>query len=593
MGLARLSSDGNAVTQAELTGTGAVLGTIDYMAPEQADDTKHADARADIYALGCTLYRLLTSHVPYKGETLIQILMAHRESPIPSICKDRPDVPPQLDAVFKKMVAKKPEERYQTMTEVMTALNACVDKRSAKAASVAEDATAAFPAEDNLAFLRGTSPRSMGTAVKKQVERPAAANVSRRSAIEETSKHLGRGTKLLVVSRKTKLPFVGIGLGVLGVIAVIALTLIVRIRRPDRTEQESRFPDGTEAIASKPALPRTTRAVPGKEQRVRVPSSFIGPDGKWRLPPGAPLPAIAPFDARKATEHQEAWAKYLGMPVEIINSIGMKLLLIPPGEFEMGSLQQVTGDELKTAPKDDGWYLKRLSGEGPRHHVRITRPFYLGMYLVTQEEYEKVTGTSPSEFSATGKFEDRIAGQDTKRLPVDNVSWQDTREFCSRLSEMAEEKLAGRRYRLPSEAQWEYACRAGTTGRRFFSPALSVRTASGEDQLEESQLFEYAWFLGNSGMRTHAVGGRRASAWGLCDMYGNVWQWCQDWYDEGYYANSKIDNPAGPTEGSLRVMRGGSCFNNSWYCRSAYRFGQAPAFRYGDLGFRVSLVPAE
>ena len=113
----------------------------------------------------------------------------------------------------------------------------------------------------------------------------------------------------------------------------------------------------------------------------------------------SPPPAIAPFDAKKAKEHQTAWAKYLGVPVEITNSIGMKLVLIPPGEFEMGSPKEVIEEELKTASQDDKWYLERLPGEGPRHHVRITRPFYLGLYPVTQEEYQRVMSANPSEFS--------------------------------------------------------------------------------------------------------------------------------------------------------------------------------------------------
>ena len=178
-----------------------------------------------------------------------------------------------------------------------------------------------------------------------------------------------------------------------------------------------------------------------------------------------PPPAVAPFDAPHAKAHQAAWAKYLGVPVEVTNSIGMKLALIPPGEFDMGSPQELIDAEFEATPKDDKWYLDHLPGEGPRHHVRITRPFYLGMYPVTQEEYQKVMRASPSWFSATGKGKDAVGGHDTERFPVETVSWTDADEFCSRLSEMAEEKSAGRRYRLPSEAQWEYACRAGSTGR--------------------------------------------------------------------------------------------------------------------------------
>ena len=190
-------------------------------------------------------------------------------------------------------------------------------------------------------------------------------------------------------------------------------------------------------------------------------NSVVDTDGKWKLPPGSPPPAIAPFDAEKAKEHQEAWAKYLGLPVELTNSIGMKLALIPPGEFDMGSPEDLIKEELKTS---DVWYKAYfLAGEMPRHRVRITKPFYLGMYLVTQDEYQRVMGYNPSSFCAMGDGKDKIEGQDTRRFPVDSVTWNEAAGFCRTLAEMPEEMAAGRTYRLPSEA-WEYACRAGEHG---------------------------------------------------------------------------------------------------------------------------------
>ena len=149
------------------------------------------------------------------------------------------------------------------------------------------------------------------------------------------------------------------------------------------------------------------------------------------------------------------------------------------------------------------WYKEHLPGEGPQHRVRITKPFYLGMYVVTQDEYQRVMGTNPSEFSATGKQKDKVSGQDTKRFPVENVSWDDAVEFCRKLSEMPEEKAAGRMYRLPSEAQWEYACRAGSTGRYSFS---SGRNGVPKES-EENELSDYGWFGGNC-WRDAARGGR-------------------------------------------------------------------------------------
>ncbi len=301
--------------------------------------------------------------------------------------------------------------------------------------------------------------------------------------------------------------------------------------------------------------------------------------------PAGPPPAVAPFDGKKAKSLQAHWAKQLKVPAVTTNSIGMKLVLIPPGEFMMGSPKELIEEELRVHGDDD-WYRDHLPGEGPQHRVRITKPFYLGMYEVTQEEYQRVTGKNPSEFSAAGKGKDKVRGQDTKRFPVENVSWDEAVEFCRKLSEMPEEKPAGRRYQLPTEAQWEYACRAGSTGR--FS---STSGRSGiQKEYEERDLSDYGWFDKNSGGMTHAVGGKRASAWGLYDIHGNVWEWCQDWYDKDYYAKAPADDPAGPPGGSARVGRGGGCGHPAVICRSANRNHGQPGHRDHALGFRVSQV---
>jgi len=262
---------------------------------------------------------------------------------------------------------------------------------------------------------------------------------------------------------------------------------------------------------------------------------------------------------------QHEAAKAAGVPVEKTNSIGMKLVLIPAGEFMMGS------------PEDERGPLHR---EGPQHRVRITRPFYFGVYPVTQEEYERVMGTNPSAFSRDGRNSDRVSGLDTSRFPVERVSWNDAMEFCRRLSALPAERSAGREYRLPTEAEWEYACRAGTTTRYSF----------GNDA---SHLGEYAWYVDNSERRTHRVGQKRANPWGLYDMHGNVWEWCSDWYASDYYANSPVNDPQGPASGSLRVRRGGAWRDGAGGCRSAHRLGLGPGRRITYLGFRVALVPAD
>ena len=251
-----------------------------------------------------------------------------------------------------------------------------------------------------------------------------------------------------------------------------------------------------------------------------------------KLPP----PAIAPFDAAKAKEHQDAWAKFLGVEVEIENSIGMKLRVIPSGTFIMGE-----GDQV--------------------HEVTLTKPFKMGVHEVTQEHYEQVMGVNPSKYK----------GADN---PVEFVSWEDAVEFCRRLSELPAEKVAGNVYRLPTEAEWEYACRAGTTTKFSF----------GDD---ESELRDYAWFNGNSDFKTHAVVGKQPNAWGIHNMHGNVHEWCQDWY--GDYPDRAVTDPTGADAGSRRIYRGGAWPFLAEFCVSAVRKWSLPSLRYRNLGFRVSL----
>ena len=623
MGLARIVGRADDSGKDRLTGSGEMMGSCDYMAPEQAMDTRHADARADIYSLGCTLFWLLTGHVPYKGQTLMEILWAHRESPIPAICTERPDVPQPLDAVFRKMVAKKPEDRYQSMAETITALETCEGKSSVPGALAGGDTTASFPVANNSAFLQETSLRALTTSPEEQGERLAEMTLSHGVATEETSKRRPRpATLLTAVWKKTAIPL-RIGLGLLGAAGIIALAVTILFHHQDGKKTSLTVPDGTDVKIGKDehvdlTLPKSDRANPkagnggdqsgrshplaGEGKALKANRPFIGPDGSWKLPLGAPPPAVAPFDAKKAKELQGAWSKYLGVPVEITNSIGMKLVVIPPGEFEMGStpeeIQWALAEGRKKNPTA-AVYFERVPIEAPRHPVKITKPFCLGMYHVTQAEYEKVMGVNPSAFTEKQMdgssfrpplpetevkhrltFRDEVAGKDTRRYPVETVDWDDAKEFCRRLSAMPAERAAKRVYRLPTEAEWEYACRAGTTTRWY----------SGDD---EAGLADVAWFNENSGPTTHPVGEKKPNAWGLYDMHGNVWQWCMDWF--GKYEQSPPNDSAGPATGTTRVLRGGHWLFNPLFGRSAYRFSYTPTARYPYYSFRViaEMAPKE
>jgi formylglycine-generating enzyme required for sulfatase activity len=258
-----------------------------------------------------------------------------------------------------------------------------------------------------------------------------------------------------------------------------------------------------------------------------------------------------------------------GNPGEIVNSIGMKLVRIPPGTFRMGAPRSEAGGE-----------------DEPEHEVTITRAFHLGVYEVTQEEYQKVMGSNPSYFSATGEGKAKVKGTDTRRFPVENVSWEDAVLFCEKLSALAKEKAAGRLYRLPTEAEWEHACRAGTKTAFHFGGSLSSKEANFDGKYP----FGGAAAGSNLG-RTAEVGSYAKNAFGLCDMHGNVMEWCADWFDGGYYRASPKNDPPGPKRGKSRVLRGGSWEGDGRSCRAAARSWEDPRRRDDSIGFRVACVP--
>ena len=245
----------------------------------------------------------------------------------------------------------------------------------------------------------------------------------------------------------------------------------------------------------------------------------LGPDGK-------PLGAAQP----------DAGALPKVLSLDLGGGGKMDFVLVPAGEFDMGS--------------NDG-----PAEEKPIHRVKISKPFYVAKYEVTQAQYEKVVGRNPSKFK----------GAD---LPVEQVSWEDAQVFCKAAS-----KLTGRTARLPTEAEWEYACRAGTT----------TQFSAGQG---EAALGTVGWYDKNSGDATHPVGQKKANAWGLYDMHGNVPEWCEDWHVEQYYAASPAADPQGPEKRGFRVLRGGSWYNDAARCRSACRIGGAPG-SHVNSGFRV------
>ena len=636
MGLARFSESASVGTQAELTGTGAVMGTVDYMSPEQALSTKSADARSDIYSLGVTLYFLLTGKAVYEGDSMMARLMAHANNPIPSLRETRPDVPLSIQTVFEKMVAKSPDERHQTMAEVIQALETCGMDESPTAlvasAPVSGDVESGdlstflsnLEAEDTLnsAGRAATARRSRRKSEKPSVDDATMTSSGTSGTVRAVAGGRARKRTTQIAGGTRNSRSIMIGAAAALVLVILSVVLIFRssngtlrieikdpeievsvkgadveisgagdeqislspgqhklrvkrgdlefetdslvVRKGETTVVSISFGEGELVAASDGKIvgrddPHTKRS-PDSPPAPKQPGSVAGSPREKDPPlsedPNAPRIAIAPFDASEASIRQEEWAEYLGEAIQTTNSIGMKLTLIPPGLFRMGS----RSDDPNHEPDED------------QVEVTLTQPYRLGTFEVTRGQWMTVMASLP--------WGDRGNPEQDDNLPATFVNWWDANAFCEALTKLEREKgLLGpdERYRLPSEAEWAQACRSGTETLFSF----------GDD---ESQLGEYAWFDRNAAADNakfaHVVGLKKPNAWRLHDMHGNVWEWCQDWHGS---MPGGID-PTGAPGGKWRIYRGGSWISPGVRdCRSANRHRYGESQRLDSLGFRVVL----
>jgi len=248
-----------------------------------------------------------------------------------------------------------------------------------------------------------------------------------------------------------------------------------------------------------------------------------------------------------------------GLPRMITNTVGMSFGIVPPGRFQMGSPETEPG---------------RRDHEGPQHEVVLKKPYYIGVHPVTQIQYERVMGRNPSTYTK--------AHSGGPEHPVENVTYGEAVRFCEFLGKQHDEQLNGRHYSLPTEAEWEYACRAGSTAAYICGEKLSAKEAQFASP--------GAYTKGGGKAQTAPVGRCTANAFGLYDLHGNVLEWVSDYYDEFYYHDTGKDHPEGPTEGTLRVVRGGCYQMFAIDCRSAARRSQAPTTTNSMTGFRVVLL---
>jgi WD40 repeat protein/formylglycine-generating enzyme required for sulfatase activity len=316
------------------------------------------------------------------------------------------------------------------------------------------------------------------------------------------------------------------------------------------------MPKGPGDIAKRPAK----KAAPALPKKIDYAMNTI----VW--PRKAPAPAVAPFDTAQAKKHQQAWARFLGLPVEKEIDLGggtkIAFQLVPPGEFKMGVTAKERDsvvDEGRVRSKKE--IVDRTSHEWPQHRVRITRPFYLGKHELTIGQWKTVMGTNPNPSADTS-------------IPASKVSWNDIQQFLAKANETSSQQFA---FVLPTEAQWEYACRAGTTTRWYFG---SDREKTGK----------YAWHNSAAKGRKQPVGQLLPNNWGLQDMLGNLWELCADRYGGKFYARSRTTDPVGPEKGDRRVARGGGFKHSRLHSRPTYRGHNGTGERHDSLGMRLALA---
>jgi formylglycine-generating enzyme required for sulfatase activity/serine/threonine protein kinase len=581
-----------------LTATGMLIGTHDYMAPEQFTPKAMIDGRADQYALAVVVYEVLAGFRPFLGESS-HLIVEVMTQPAPRLDGRVGGLPSTMVEAVHRGLDKRADKRFPSCSAFADAVLRDVPALSddpdvarllcPQCASILKLPTSAAGQEGKCPKCRTTmkvaedlgalwlldEARRQRQEFAASVEFDAGRGVGGgTTGVEgksrETFRTVSTGTRSTIATPRRRHPLPAWidshGLTVGGVLLVLALVpwlLLAGLSGDDR-ERKSLAVQLGNATRRVESLSDDLEAAQNLEQDLRrqlaaltptIPPEPAPPEAAASaaltpaLPTPAPAPsspasAIVPFDAAQARKHQEAWAEHLGIWVKVTNSIGQTLVVIPPGKFTMGE-----GD--KTVD------------------VTLTKPFLLGQTEVTNAQWNRVMGSGTTQ----RKDDDR---------PVEQVSWEDAMEFCRRLSALPAEREARREYRLPTEAEWEYACRAGTNTTWSF----------GDDA---SRLGDYAWYDDNSQGQPDTVGKKKPNAWDLFDMHGNVLEWCSDWFGE--YGSGALTDPQGPSRSSGRVVRGGYCGNTAWSCRSAGRgirgrlspSSPDPSIRASRVGFRLAL----
>lgn len=524
LGLAMLHETSAGDNINRVTQEGLVLGTPDFLAPEQAQNPTAVDIRADVYGLGATLFYLLTGRVPYEGPSATDKLLQHVSAPPPSLMAFRPDAPPQLDAVIKWMMAKRPEDRPQTPAQV---------------AGILAPFCPQVPGQPAPPVMPVPMPQQPVMSQAPTVTAPA-------------------------------MPAMPVMMPPQGFPAPMPA-----YAPPPEANPFGFEPPGVATVTYAPA------PAPEERDRDRSPARSYQPRTKSSgLPAKLILFGVLGIVGLGAIGGVGYVIKsaVVGEPplaAEFTNPVSMKMILMKEGSFSMGS-----------SPNEPG----REDDEGPQGEVTFSKPFYISATEVTHSQFVAVMQKSNAVKPK------KIRSPKSDQVPEDSVTWDEANEFCRKLTLKDRNRRSGWVYRLPTEAEWEYAARAGTTtpfwgGNRLMSGKQAIydfdKDLQERDPLGEADLSKQAIEKN----LPHPVMYTEANPWGVYDTAGNVWEWCADWYGPDYSSRLAID-PRGPETGVLRVIRGGSWKEIAARCRSAARQGLNPNTAQEDVGFRVVFAPA-
>ncbi|MCA9033916.1 MAG: SUMF1/EgtB/PvdO family nonheme iron enzyme [Planctomycetaceae bacterium] len=616
LGLAQLAA-GETTSAESITQIGQVVGTIDYLSPEQARNAGAVDPRSDVFSLGATLFRLLT------GASLLDTgqRRSTTEKLAALICGDfmgfdncHVQFPADFKSFVLRMVHVDPDQRIQTAGEVADFLQPWCHGANLQNVEV-------IPGEP-AAATQMNCDQSTAVAVREENDLVPRIMLRKQDSVASTRGrptrfHWAAGLMVLVLASvvirvmtnggeiriQCEDPSIEVEIirdqNVVDKLSVGQLAGFTwfrsgeyEIRIPRNRKDRLIIEDGKfELLRGKKHLVTITVHQPTSEEVVAVPVEL-----------GVPVPAggDVPFDSDEAKQLQVSWSEFLTLPVRHDNTIGMTFMLIPPGTFQMGCPPAFKDRVLATVPADDSLYAlertQRLS-ESPQHRVRLTRPFYLGVCEVTQAQYETVMGVNPAAFSKNGSegHQPFVRDSDTSEFAVENVSWVDAIRFCNALSRRegrqpvyreesvaAVPDLSSDGYRLATEAEFEFASRAGTNSLFFFGNDISI-----------NQLNRFCWWSVSSSVQASgptSSGRFPCNPFGLEGVHGNTYEWVQDWYSEQYYEESPLTDPRGPESGEDKVLRGGGWHAASWAAMASHaRFALRPEGAQMWCGLRVAI----